>query len=155
VRLEVLSLSKVKVAYRNGFVVRCPRSLSDVDRDVLIESALRLWFRKRLRDDVTIFVRQHDAPNGLKPRKVRIKEQKHLWGSCGKDRTINLNWCLIFAPKTVLEYAVVHELCHLRHRNHDGSFRTLVGSLLPDWQTRKAWLDRNEHFLRLQQVEPT
>jgi predicted metal-dependent hydrolase len=53
---------------------------------------------------------------------VRIKDQKHVWGSCGPDRIVNLNWHLIFAPKTVLEYAVVHELCHLRHRNHDRSF---------------------------------
>jgi len=154
-RVEPTDTTLVEVTFRNGFIVRYPRSASEAARDMLIESALRLWLRRRLREDAADFVRQHGVPNGLKPKKVRIKEQKHVWGSCGKDRTINLNWCLIFAPKTVLEYAVVHELCHLRHRNHDGSFRTLVGSLLPDWQMRKAWLDRNEHFLRLRQVEPT
>lgn len=143
-----------EVSYRNGFIVHCPETIPDASRDTLIESALRLWLRKRLREDVTAFVRQHGEPNGLKPKRVEIKDQKHLWGSCGLDRVVSLNWHLIFAPKTVLEYAVVHELCHLRHRNHDRQFWGLVGSILPDWEARKAWLDENEHFLTLQRVEP-
>lgn len=142
----------VEVGYRNGFIIRCPRSIPESSRDTLIESALRLWLRKRLREDVTAFVRQHGEPNGLKPRRVEIKDQKHLWGSCGQDRVVNLNWHLIFAPKAVLEYAVVHELCHLRHRNHDRDFWGLVGSILPDWEARKAWLDENEHFLTLKRL---
>jgi predicted metal-dependent hydrolase len=85
---------------------------------------------------------------------VQVKDQKYGWGSCGRDRVVNLNWHLVFAPKTVLEYAVVHELCHLRHRNHDRDFWRLVGTILPDWEARKAWLDGNEHFLTLRRVEP-
>jgi len=54
-----------------------------------------------------------------------------------------------------LEYAVVHELCHLRERNHDEAFWRLIGTLLPDWDRRKAWLDQNERFLTLRRVEPT
>ncbi|WP_243369199.1 M48 family metallopeptidase [Microvirga solisilvae] len=142
----------VEVSFRNGFVVHYPRTLSEASRDILIEDALRLWLRKRLREDVNAFIRQHGEPNGLKPRRVEIKDQKHLWGSCGQDRVVNLNWHLIFAPKTVLEYAVVHELCHLRHRTHDREFWGLVGSILPDWEARKEWLDRNEHFLNLQKI---
>lgn len=145
----------VSVIYRNGFLVGCPQSLSQSFRDDEIETALRLWLRKRLRQDVADLVRRHGEPNGLKPRGVHIKDQKHLWGSCGLDRVVNLNWHLVFAPRTVLEYAVVHELCHLRHRNHDRPFWGLVAAILPDWEARKAWLDQNEHFLSLRRVEPT
>lgn len=145
----------VSVTYRNGFLIGCPRSVSDISRDPMIESALRLWFRKRLRVDVAEMVRHHGHRHDLLPRQVRVKDQKHIWGSCGQDQVINLNWHLIHAPKTVLEYAVVHELCHLRHRNHDKAFWSLVGSILPDWQIRKTWLDRNEQFLSMQRVEPT
>ena len=115
-------------------------------------SALRLWLRKRLGEDAQAFVREHGEPNALKPKAVRIKDQKHLWGSCGRGRIVNLNWHLIFAPKPVLEYAVVHELCHMRHRNHDFAFWRLVGSLLPDWKARKAWLEANEHLLTLRRI---
>jgi predicted metal-dependent hydrolase len=153
-RVEPSDGALVEVSFRNGFVVHYPRSLSEASRDTLIEDALRLWLRKRLREDVNSLVRQHGEPNGLKPRRVEIKDQKHLWGSCGQDRVVNLNWHLIFAPKTVLEYAVVHELCHLRHRSHDRDFWALVATILPDWKVRKAWLDHNEHFLALRRLDP-
>jgi len=146
--------SLVEVTYRNGFVVECPSSATEGARDDLIESALRLWFRKRLRLDVQDMVRRNGSPNGLRPRRIEVKDQKHLWGSCGRDKVLNFNWQLIFAPKTVLEYAVVHELCHLRYRNHDLAFWGLVASILPDWESRRGWLDRNEHLLSLRRVEP-
>jgi predicted metal-dependent hydrolase len=154
-RVEPSDSMLVEVSYRNGFVVGCPRAVPEAARDDLIEDALRLWFRKRLRQDVADLVRRHGEPNGLEPRDIQIKDQKHIWGSCGLDRVVNLNWHLVFAPRTVLEYAVVHELCHLRHRTHDGAFWGLVATILPDWEARKAWLDHNEHFLTLRRVEPT
>ncbi|WP_404383211.1 M48 family metallopeptidase [Caenispirillum salinarum] len=153
-RVEPTDGTLVEVSYRNGFIIGCPHSASEASRDDLIESALRLWLRKRLRQDVVEMVRRHGEPNDLKPKRIEVKDQKHIWGSCGRDRVVNLNWHLIFSPKTVLEYAVVHELCHLRHRNHDKAFWHLVGSILPDWESRKAWLDSNEHFLNLRRVEP-
>lgn len=149
IRVEPTNDTLVEVSYRHGFVVGLPRSASAKSADPLIESAVRLWLRKRVRQDVALFVKQHGEPNGLNPKGVHVKEQEHLWGSCGTDRIVNLNWQLVFAPKTVLEYAVVHELCHLRHRTHDEGFWRLVGTIIPDWQTRKSWLERNEHLLKL------
>jgi predicted metal-dependent hydrolase len=148
--VEPIDGALVEVSYRNGFLVGCPRKISEAARDSLIESAIRLWLRKRIGLDAKEIIRRH--PHDLKPRRLEIKDQKHLWGSCGQDRVLNLNWHLIFAPKPVLEYAVVHELCHLRHRNHDKSFWSLVGSILPDWERRKSWLDANEHVLDMRRI---
>lgn len=120
----------------------------------MIENSLLLWLERRIREDARDFVRRHGEPNGLNPRGIQIKDQKHVWGSCGQDRQIHLNWHLIFAPRPVFEYAVVHELSHLRHRNHEPEFWRLVGSILPDLEARKAWLDQNEHMLGWEKVEP-
>jgi len=144
----------VHVSYRNGFLVECPMTLADTSKDILIEEALRLWLKKKLREDVAQLVKQYGEANDLKPKSYRIKDQKHMWGSCGKDRMIHINWHLIFAPKTVLEYAVIHELCHLRHRNHDQNFWRLVKQILPDYEARKDWLDKNEHMLAINKVTP-
>lgn len=144
----------VEVAYRSGFMIRYPRGMAEAKRDDMIESALQLWLRKQLRQDVADLVRRHGELDALVPKAVRIKYQKHLWGSCGQDRVVNLNWHLIFAPRTVLEYVVVHEICHLRHRTHNRRFWGLVATLLSDWEPRKDWLDRNEHFLTLNRVQP-
>lgn len=154
-RVDTCDDTLVTVAYSNGFLVGCPRSMAPASYDDLIESALRLWLRRRLRQDVADLVLRHGEPNGLKPRDVRLKDQKHVWASCGINRIVSLNWQLVFARRTVLEYAVVHELCHLRHRPDDRAFWGLVGTILPDWEARKAWLDQKEHFLTLLRLEST
>ena len=145
----------VEVSFRNGFVIRKPAELLPDSADIVIESALRLWLKRRAREDAQELVRKHGGRNGLKARGIQIKDQKHIWGSCGHDRQIHLNWHLIFAPKPVFEYAVVHELSHLRYRNHEPEFWQLIGSILPDWESRKNWLDKNEHMLGWEKVALT
>ncbi|NTI75989.1 metal-dependent hydrolase [Agrobacterium sp. 13-626] len=152
--IEPFDGNLVEVSFRNGFLIRKPTELPPDSADVVIESALRLWLKRRVREDAKELVRKHGERNGLKARGIQIKDQKHMWGSCGQDRQIHLNWHLIFAPRPVFEYAVVHELCHLKHRNHEPEFWQLVGSILPDWQSRKDWLDKNEHMLGWEKVGP-
>lgn len=86
------------------------------------------------------------------PKELRVDTFKHLWGSCGKNGIINLNWQLIFAPKSVLEYAVIHELWHLQYRNHSSEFWYKVKIVLPDYEVQKNWLDRNEYLLETDQL---
>ncbi|MBF0383037.1 MAG: M48 family metallopeptidase [Magnetococcales bacterium] len=143
-RVERHDDTSISITFKNGFLVRLPIDLSNTARDVVLESEFRLWFKERLRGDVKGFVRQYGTRHGLMPKGFQIKEQKHLWGSCGKNRIINLNWHLIFAPKSVLEYAVVHELCHLQYRNHDDEFWGLLKKVMPDYEGRKRWLEENE-----------
>jgi predicted metal-dependent hydrolase len=152
--IEPFDGALVEVSFRNCFQIRKPANLPQASSDDIIETALRLWLKRRVRDDAKELARRHGEREGLKPRGIQIKDQKHMWGSCGQDRQIYLNWHLIFAPKPVLEYAVVHEICHLKHRNHEPEFWSLVGRILPDWEARKAWLDRNEHLLGWERVEP-
>jgi predicted metal-dependent hydrolase len=136
-----------ELEYRNGFHIEVPNNVPPQVADALIESEIRFWMKRRAREDVKAFVKLHSGPHDLKPKTYRIKSQKHIWGSCGRDRVINLNWQLIMAPKPVLEYAVVHELCHLRHRNHSEAFWNLVGGIIPDYKQRKSWLEQNESLL--------
>lgn len=145
---------QVEVAYRNGFIVSVPEMLVGSERDSAILSALEVWLKDRLQRDVDAFVGHYGAKLGLWPRRVQIKAQKHLWGSCGRDHIINLNWHLIFAPKPVLEYAVVHELCHLRHRDHSMLFWQQVGQQLPDYQDRKRWLEQHESLISPSPLSP-
>ena len=122
----------------SGFVFECAPGL------VLSESSLRAALFQALRHRIHAEVINEAANLGaslkLYPRQVRIKRLKSRWGSCGPKGDINLNWALIFAPAEVLRYVVLHELCHLRHRNHSGDFWALVGSQMPDWRVQRHWL---------------
>ena len=80
---------------------------------------------------------------------ITIRDQKTRWGSCSGRGTLSFNWRLILAPPEILDYVVVHELCHLTHMNHSKEFWGLVGKILPDYKVRRNWLKENGHTLRL------
>ena len=80
---------------------------------------------------------------------ITIRDQKTRWGSCSGRGTLSFNWRLILAPPEILDYVVVHELCHLTHMDHSKDFWNMVGSIIPDYKIRKKWLKENGHTLRL------
>ncbi|MCL6625682.1 MAG: M48 family metallopeptidase [Alicyclobacillus shizuokensis] len=79
------------------------------------------------------------------PRRIILKEQKSRWGSCSVDGTIRLNWHILMAPMAILDYLIVHELAHLRHRNHSQPFWDAVARTIPDYPRRRKWLKDNGH----------
>lgn len=136
----------VEVSFRNGFIVALPDYVTDDAQDAIVEDALKFWLKRQVKDDIHQIVNQYALKHGLRPKAVRVKNQKHLWGSCSKDGTIHLNWHLVYTPKAILEYAVVHELCHLKYRTHGSEFWDFLKTIMPDYQKRKTWLDKNENL---------
>ncbi len=83
----------------------------------------------------------------LRPASVGIKNYRSRWGSCHADGRIWFNWRIAMAPAWVADYVVIHELCHLRHRNHSPAFRALVAQWMPEWKAARAWLREHGHTL--------
>jgi len=83
-------------------------------------------------------VRSYRTRFGLKPLSVRVADLATGWGSCGDEGTVHIDWTLVFAPKKVLEYVVVHELAHLQHRSHGDTFWAFMEFMLPDYRQPKA-----------------
>lgn len=134
---------RAAVTYRNGFIVDLPH-WAGRDADQLVASELQHWLKQRARRDVKEIAADYGKRFGLVPRSIRVADFTHGWGSCGPEGNVLINWQLIFAPKKVLEYVVVHELVHLQERSHGHAFWRFLGQILPDFQTSKAWLDRKQ-----------
>jgi predicted metal-dependent hydrolase len=77
---------------------------------------------------------------GVEYRRIRIGGQRTLWGSCSPGGTLSFNWRLVLAPPEVLDYVVVHELCHLRVSNHSRRFWALVEQHRAHWRHQRDWL---------------
>lgn len=131
---------RMAISYRNGFIVDLPHWAGD-NPDHLVASELKLWLKQSARRDVTQIAKLYGTRFGLTPRSVRVADFANGWGSCGPEGNILINWHLIFAPRKVLEYVVVHELAHLKQRSHDDQFWQFLGTLCPDYERSKAWLD--------------
>ncbi len=114
---------------------------------LLGERALFGWARGWLAERAEESLRHHQGTASLNARAVRIKRMRTRWGSCGAHNDINLNWLLAFAPPSVLEYVVVHELCHIRHRDHSARFWNLVGEHLPAYAAQRVWLKEHGRSL--------
>ncbi len=93
---------------------------------------------KRIRERVTFF-----APKvGVTPSGVAVKDMGFRWASCTKKNKLSFHWKCMMAPAKVIDYMVVHELCHIHQRNHSAIYWNEVDKVLPDYKERKVWLKR-------------
>lgn len=81
---------------------------------------------------------------------ITIRDQKSRWGSCSSRGTLSFNYRLVFAPPKVLDYVVVHELCHLTHMNHSKDFWSMVAGVMPEYKEYKKWLREHGQELTLE-----
>jgi len=96
--------------------------------------------RRAARAIVSTLAEEEAVHIGVEYRRIRIGGQRTLWGSCSPRGTLSFNWRLVLGPVEVLDYVVVHELCHLRVPNHSRRFWALVEQHRPHWRRQRAWL---------------
>lgn len=120
---------------------------SKTDDSAMVQKILTGWFDKQAKSIIPKRVRLYAEQMGETYGKITIKNQKKRWGSCSNARNLNFNRRLIMAPREVLDYVVVHELCHLRQMNHSKEFWREVEMVLPDYKMHKKWLESNSHLL--------
>ncbi len=105
------------------------------------------WMKKQAGRHISRKVEHYARQIGVKYNRIGIRNQKARWGSCSRLKNLSFNWRLIMAPEAVLNYVVIHELCHLKMMNHSRDFWKLVEKYCPDWKPLKNWL--NTHRLEL------
>jgi predicted metal-dependent hydrolase len=96
--------------------------------------------RTAARELVSALAEKEAERIGVEYRRIRIGGQRTLWGSCSPGGTLSFNWRLVLAPLEVLDYVVVHELCHLRVPNHSRRFWALVERHRVHWRQQRDWL---------------
>ena len=84
---------------------------------------------------------------GVMPSRILIKSLKTRWGSATSSGVITINSRLLRAPKGVIDYIIVHELCHLKIRGHSSTYWNLVGMHMRDYEEKIEWLRKNGRFL--------
>ena len=143
-KLEVMRYKDVQspiVSYRSSrFQVGIPAHTSSGMEIELMTKAFEKWSKEKLQADFDKFAGICCKTIGCFPKALRFQENKDTWGSCSKDGIIKLNWRLIHTPMKILEYVIVHELCHLKHQDHTDDFWSLLEYILGDYLDAKEWL---------------
>lgn len=110
---------------------------------VLIKCALEVWYREAARQHINSRIEHYRPFLAVNPHRVTIRQQKTRWGSCSSKGNLSFNWRIMMAPAIIIDYIVVHELCHLIHLNHSMHFWNLVESIILDYRERRLWLKKN------------
>ena len=159
----------IQIKPDGSVVVRCPRRMKTEEVRLFVESKSD-WITKhlkgrgpsaqeklteqeiaRLREQTRCLVTQrvrHYAPLvGVTYNQITIRMQHTRWGSCSSKGNLNFNGLLALVPPEILDYVVVHELCHRKELNHSERFWNEVAKILPDHKERRKWLKENGHRL--------
>ena len=143
---------RLRKGARSGGTVECGElrlTLPEPENDPAVRGVIRAVLSARALERIRQRV-DHFAPLvGVCPGRIAIREQKTRWGSCSSKGNLNFNWKLIMAPPQVLDYVVIHELCHLHEFNHSPRFWSLVRRQMPDYIAWKKWLDNHKDDLYL------
>ena len=107
------------------------------------KAALRDYFTtralERFRQRVDYF-----APKvGVTARRLAVRDLNNRWASCSPNGNLAFHWKCMMAPASVIDYIIVHELCHIHHLDHTEAFWNEVDKIIPDYQSKKEWLRRN------------
>ena len=146
-RLKVLEGLEEKVELKNGRLNVYISSASNQISDEKIRTLVRSWYGanggRKLKERVKRYAERLNVSCG----DVKLKSFRRQWGSCSVKGELTFNWRIILAPVSIVDYVVVHELCHLIYNDHSKEFWKHLQRILPDYKTRKEWLRINGAML--------
>lgn len=129
------------------FALQLPRHHDMGTFKTTLEKYLKRWYLKVALRTLMERASYYSDRIGIAYTELKVKEVSSIWGSCSHDQKLSFNWKLILTPPEVLDYVVIHEICHLRHKNHGESFWKCVASFDPLYNTRRRWLRNNSSGL--------
>ena len=98
------------------------------------------WYLEHAKEKIPERVALYSRRTGAWPRRIEIKNHRRRWGSCSRSGVIRFNWKIITAPVSLVDYVIVHELCHLIRQDHSAQFWQILESIIPDYRTRRKQL---------------
>ena len=142
-RLKLVNTDTTTTRLKNGYL-EVP-----AQGEKAIHASLTDWYTSHALAKLQEKTRRYAKTLNVEPSSVTVKDYKSRWGSCSTSGDITYNWRVIMAPHRIVDYVVIHELCHLVEHNHSDKYWKQVESLVPDYRERRAWLKTNANTLAI------
>ncbi|HZW81863.1 MAG TPA: SprT family zinc-dependent metalloprotease [Candidatus Deferrimicrobium sp.] len=134
---------------QQAFKLRIPSDLSQEEEQEGIARILLGWYTQQAKIFIPQRTEQLAKVLQMDYNRVTIKDLKSRWGSCSQLRNLNFNFRLVLAPLYIVDYVIVHELCHLKELNHSKLFWLEVERFCPEYKQHRQWLKTNAQSLFL------
>jgi hypothetical protein len=103
------------------------------------------WYKKKAKQHLRQRVDFFSQEFNLRAKKVKITSAEKRWGSCSADDNLSFGFRLIMAPPAIIDYVIVHELMHIKEKNHSAAFWKLIEAVMPEYKIHRLWLKENNH----------
>jgi predicted metal-dependent hydrolase len=141
--LKIKESNNEKVSLSQGkFIIKVNKNTTKKVQK-LFKEWLKLHAQKIIERKTTV----HARKIGVKYEKIIIKDHKERWGSVSKNKSLNINLSILCAPSKIINYVIIHELCHLKIPDHSPKYWNLLYKMMPDYETHKEWLSVNWKLL--------
>lgn len=145
--LKVLPVDGIKKSFasfsESELTVLIPKVAQEELKPALVKKAIWNFYSDCAGLEVDRFLKAYSEKLKIDPPAFKVKHQKRRWGSCSADNVLRINFQLMMAPPEQLEYVVVHELCHVKEKNHSARFWKLVGELMPEYEVHRKSLKKD------------
>lgn len=128
--------------FKNKVIINHESKTIQAQRDLLDARIQVHWLKNLAKKYITARVENLSDSLLLPYNKLYIRSPRKKWGNCSADKNISVNWRIIKAPKFVIDYVIIHELCHTIIMKHTVKFHTLLKSHCPDCDAAQKWLDK-------------
>lgn len=140
--------TKVTIEEKN-LIVNISEAHSESVRKKEIKDALLRFYLEKIVDYLTEKANYYCNLLGVDYSKIEVKKVSSIWGSCSAKNVLSFNRKLAMAPKIIVDYVIIHEVCHLRERNHSSRFWGLVFKFDRDYKQHRRWLSQNHQLLTI------
>ncbi|ABQ28180.1 M48 family metallopeptidase [Geotalea uraniireducens] len=141
-RLLLVADQTEPLLLKNGrFCLR--RDLVDTGAIAAAKAAFRNYYIARGAERITQRVNYYAPKVGVTPRDIDVRELGNRWASCSPSVNLAFHWKCMMAPQTIIDYIVVHELCHFHYLDHTDAFWNEVDKVIPAYRERKEWLRKH------------
>jgi predicted metal-dependent hydrolase len=111
------------------------------------------WYREKAINRLIEKIEKYSKRLGVKPQSVKVRDYQSRWGSCILPSTVSFNWRIVMAPHKIIDYVVVHELCHLKYHDHSERFWKSVDRIVRGRIEIQTWLRNHGASFRFSEVE--
>ncbi|MDB4230042.1 M48 family metallopeptidase [Paracoccaceae bacterium] len=147
-RLKIILKKEKEVKLKDGYLnTYINKTVSKNNMEETVKKSLENWYQIKALEKLTEKTKRYASILGVTPKSVTVKEYKSRWGSCSSDGDISFNWRIIIAPHQIVDYIVVHELCHILEHNHSPKYWRHIKNVIPNHKECREWLKLNSAAL--------
>ena len=131
------------------FIAYVPANVPEYDYPRIIQPLFINFYHEKAEKVLNQRARKYLLYFDDKPSLIKIQSLINKWGNCSKTNQLRFNWRVVMAKMSIIDYVVVHELCHTKYKDHSKAFWNEVQKILPDYEERKEWLRINGDLLKI------